>query len=70
MRDDARHDEAPVAPRTDEQDDASRQAKAKARAAAGDHERGLAPEPDLDNTVTPQPPSADASGDVKGDPAA
>jgi len=67
MRDDARQDEAPAASRTDEQDDASRQAKAKARAAAGDHERGLAPEPD----PKPQTPSplADASGDVKGDPA-
>jgi hypothetical protein len=67
MRDDARHDEAPAASRTDEQDDASRQAKAKKRAAAGDHERGLAPEPD----PQPQTPSplADASGDVKGDPA-
>jgi hypothetical protein len=65
MRDDARQDEAPAASRTDEQDDASRQAKAKARAAAGDHERGLAPEP----APKPAESSPDASGDVKGDPA-
>jgi hypothetical protein len=49
-----------------EQDDATSQAKAKARAAAGDHERGLAPAQD-------PPASSDKSGqpsrDVKGDAA-
>ena len=62
MRDDAPRKEGQE---NGEEDDASRQAKAKARAAAGDHERGLAPSED------PAPPDAsgDSSGAVKGDPA-
>jgi hypothetical protein len=70
-------DGAPDTTRKDEDDDASEQAKARARAAAGDHERGLVPGPE-------EPPSSDQadgsprdSGDtggaatrgVKGDPA-
>jgi hypothetical protein len=63
MRDDAPRKEVPG--NGAEEDDASRQAKAKARAAAGDHERGLAP------SEEPAPPDAsgDSSGAVKGDPA-
>jgi hypothetical protein len=63
-------DDAPGTGKRDGEDDASDQAKAKARAAAGDHERGLVP-PEAD-------PSAQADGSaesgeparrVKGDPA-
>jgi hypothetical protein len=71
MSDDAPQDAArDVTPRGapstgKDEDDASEQAKAKARAAAGDKERGLAP------VEEPKPPnqSGKASRDVKGDAA-
>jgi hypothetical protein len=63
MRDDAPRKEVPGNGGAEE-DDASRQAKAKARAAAGDHERGLAP-----SEEPPPDASGDSSGAVKGDPA-
>jgi hypothetical protein len=74
MRDDAPQDAArDVTPRGapstgKDEDDASEQAKAKARAAAGDHERGLAP---ADEPTPKQPPakSGKSPRDVQGDAA-
>jgi hypothetical protein len=71
-------DDAPGTTRKDEDDDASEQAKAKARAAAGDHERGLVPGPEEPPSSSDQADgsprdSGDAGGaatrGVKGDPA-
>jgi hypothetical protein len=45
MRDDPARDGAPS--KKGEDEDTSEHAKAKARAAAGDHERGLAPAPEV-----------------------
>jgi hypothetical protein len=58
------------APRHEE--DASEQAKAKARAAAGDHERGLAPAPEVppaEQADGSPLPSGETSRGVKGDSA-